>query len=72
MGRKINEERGARRAAELKKRFSRVSNRAFGNSRLMQADFSSPSGRPRSFLSMALIWLGIGFAAFLLFSVFAG
>ncbi|NVK34622.1 MAG: hypothetical protein HWE23_09095 [Rhodobacteraceae bacterium] len=72
MGRTINEERGARRAAELKKRFSRVSKRSLGSSSPIESidrRLSNASGLGVSSGRSILIWVGIGLIAFVGFSL---
>ncbi|WP_346892249.1 hypothetical protein [uncultured Roseibium sp.] len=67
----INEERGARRAAALKKRFRKVSNRSFGNRAIFRtgepSSAASGSGMSSGSLGKSvLIWLAIGVAAYFL------
>lgn len=68
---RLNEERGARRAAALKARFRKVSDRSLGRTGLFQASekstASAGSGGNASPLGKnILIWLAIGMAAYVL------
>jgi len=70
----INEDRGARRAAALKKRFRKVSDRSFGRFGTFRAGKPSstgatPGGGPGSFGRKVVIWLAIGAAAYALGTV---
>ncbi|WP_346911556.1 hypothetical protein [uncultured Roseibium sp.] len=66
---RLNEKRGARRAAALKSRFRKVSDRSFGRTGMFKA--SSPSSTASasrmssgSLGKSILIWLAIGVAAY--------
>jgi hypothetical protein len=66
---RLNEERGARRAAALKSRFRKVSDRSFGRTGIFRASepASTVSGsgmRSGSLGKSILIWLAIGVAAY--------
>lgn len=73
---RLNEERGARRAAALKARFRKVSDRSFGRTGLFRtsekstaknpAAGTSPGGNAGSFGKSILIWFAIGVAAYVL------
>ncbi|MFD1697019.1 hypothetical protein [Roseibium aestuarii] len=69
----LNEERGARRAAELKARFSRVSSRALGSGTRLRVPGYGGRGRTNLTASgRALgIWLALGVAAFVVGSFLA-
>ncbi|MBO0347016.1 hypothetical protein [Roseibium limicola] len=69
----LNEERGARKAAELRSRFKHISNRAFrSNRRLRVAGYG---GQRRTNLTSSgralMVWLAIGLVAFAVGSLVA-
>ena len=66
---RLNEERGARRAAALKSRFRKVSARSFGSRAIFRAGdpsstVSGPGMTSGSLGKSILIWLVIGVAAY--------
>ncbi len=63
MARKLDNERGARKAAELKRRFGRVSRKSFGSR--FGADISRRSGAdgPSSISRNVMIWIAIAIVA---------
>ncbi len=64
-GRRLNEERGARRAAELRARFSEISNRAFRRRRLRVPGYGSKRRTNLTSSGRALVvWLAISIAGF--------
>ncbi len=68
---RLNEERGARRAAALRARFSKVSDRSFGRTGIFRAreNASAGAGPDRNAGAVGksiLIWAVIGVAAYFL------